>query len=126
MPYWVHGSDVETGEPAEMLSDSSTVDGAVDQALDQGIRAERVQKAAEPKRPKREPPIPRPRFTAGLYFGMAAGLLLAVLWGYVAQWIDREFGGVAALLTYLSLPTILLALGWQWYSQRPVDSEDPG
>ena len=66
MPYWVYGTDVETNEPAEMLSDAATVGAAVDQALDHGIRAERVVKAADPKRPKRTRALPRPRFTAGL------------------------------------------------------------
>ncbi len=125
MPYWVYGTDVETNEPAEMLSDAATVGAAVDQALDQGIRAERVVKAADPKRPKRNRPLPRPRFTAGLAIGTACGLLVAVLWSYVAVWIDKEFNGVAAVLTYLTLPTLFFALGWQMLGQQPNDPDDP-
>lgn len=122
MPYWVHGTDTETGEPAEMLSDADTQDAAVNQALDQGIRAERVQKAADPRR-RNQPTVAihRPGLTAGMFLGTAFGILVAVLWGDATRWIDTQFGGVAAVLTYLSLPTILFALGWQLLSTKPVD-----
>jgi len=127
MPYWVHGTDNETGEPAEMLSDAETQGAAIEQALDQGIRAERIMKAADPRRAKREAvTIRRPGLVGGLLIGTAIGMLVAVLWGDVALWVDKNSDGVLAAAMYLSLPAVLLTLGCQhlWRGQDLEESSN--
>jgi len=63
MAFWVYGKDATSGQPAEMLSDAETPEGAQEQARSQGIDVERVEPATPEIAPAEVEHSPEYEFT---------------------------------------------------------------